>query len=121
MSMIRTPMSLKVKKRDGRIVPFDSDKIRNAVQKAFKEVGVENDLSAAEYIERKITSYVLSDYLGENTVVDIENIQNWIDIENIQNWIEDALMDFDKKAAKAYIKERFYRDMEHRFYYLFRK
>ena len=110
--MIRTPMSLKVKKRDGRIVSFDSDKIRNAVQKAFKEVGVENDLSAAEYIERKITSYVLSDYLGENTI---------IDIEDIQDWVEDALMDFDKKAAKAYIKERFYRDMEHRFYYLFRK
>ena len=112
MGMIRTPTSLKVKKRDGRIVPFDSDKIKNAVQKAFKEAGVENDLSAAEYIERKITNYVLSDYLGENIVVDIENIQDWV---------EDALMDFDKKAAKAYIKERFYRDMEHRFYYLFRK
>ena len=77
MGVIRTPMSLKVKKRDGRIVPFDSDKIRNAVQKAFKEVGVENDLSAAEYIERKITSYVLSDHLDENTTVDIENIQDW--------------------------------------------
>ena len=121
MGMIRTPTSLKVKKRDGRIVPFNSDKIKNAVQKAFKEAGVENDLSAAEYIERKITnyvlndyltSYVLSDYLGENIVVDIENIQDWV---------EYALMDFDKKAAKAYIKERFYRDMEHRFYHLFRK
>ncbi len=105
MDMIRTPMSLKVKKRDGRIVPFDSGKIKNAVQKAFKEVGVENDLSAAEYIERKITSYVLSDYLGENTLVEIEDVQDWV---------EDALMDFDKKAAKAYIKERFYRDMEHK-------
>lgn len=111
MGMIRTPMSLKVKKRDGRIVPFDSGKIKNAVQKAFKEVGVENDLSAAEYIERKITSYVLSDRLDENTTVDIENIQDWV---------EDALMDFDKKAAKAYIKNRFYREIERRFRYLFK-
>ena len=118
MGMIRTPTSLKVKKRDGRIVPFDSDKIRNAVQKAFKEVGVENDLSAAEYIERKITSYVKSEYSDDNVPIGI-NIP--IDIEEIQDWVEDALMDFDKKAAKAYIKERFYKDMEHRFYYLFRK
>jgi anaerobic ribonucleoside-triphosphate reductase len=103
-------MDIKVKKRDGRVVPFDSNKIRNAVQKAFKEVGVENDQNAAEYIERKIVSYVKSEYSDDDVP---------IDIEEIQDWVEDALLDFDRKTAKAYIKNRFYQEMERRFRYLF--
>jgi len=94
--------SIKVKKRDGRVVPFDSNKIRNAVQKAFKEVGVENDQNAAEYIERKIVSYVKSEYSDDDTP---------IDIEEIQDWVEDALLDFDRKTAKAYITYRYKRKL----------
>lgn len=102
--------SIKVKKRDGRVVSFDSSKIRNTVQKAFKEVGVENDLSAAEHIETKIISYALNKYSDDGVP---------IGIEEIQDWVEDALLDFDRKTAKAYIKNRFYREIERRFRYLF--
>ena len=94
--------SIKVKKRDGRVVPFDSSKIRNAVQKAFKEVGVENDLNAAEYIERKIISYALNEYSDDSVP---------IGIEDIQDWVEDALLDFDRKTAKAYITYRYKRKL----------
>lgn len=109
--MTRTLILLKVKKRDGEIVSFDSSKIRSAVQKAFKEAGVENDLNAAEYIERKIISYALNEYSDDNTP---------IDTEEIQDWVEDALLDFDKRTAKAYIKNRFYQEIERRFRYLFK-
>ena len=89
--------SIKVKKRDGRIVPFDENKITNAVSKAFWEVNVENNINAAEYVTHKIVSYINSEYTKDDSP---------IDIEEIQDWIEDCLMDFDKETAKAFIKYR---------------
>lgn len=89
--------SIKVKKRDGRIVPFDENKITNAVSKAFWEANVENNINAAEYVTHKIVSYINNEYTKDDSP---------IDIEEIQDWIEDCLMDFDKETAKAFIKYR---------------
>ena len=40
---------LKVKKRDGRIVPFDGHKIINAVLAAFKQVDKETEKKMGKY------------------------------------------------------------------------
>lgn len=80
-----------VRKRDGRIVEFDSTKIANAINKAFENVGSGNmDLSYS------VTMSVIHK-IDEKIV----------DIEHIQDLVEDALMDFGHRAAaKAYILYR---------------
>lgn len=106
-------MGIRVKKRDGRIVCFDSSKITTAIYKAYIEVCPDQDKmqikSQCEYLTDKIVSYIMNQ-------ADI-NYNEPIDIENIQDWIENCLMDFDKAIAKAFIKERFYKEMEERIVY----
>ena len=96
---------IKVKKRDGRIVPFERDRIKNAVRKAFIDVNVENDNNAAEYITEKVSHYI------EELVNNKEYSNEPIDIEDIQDWIENCLMDFDNEAAKSYITYRYKRKL----------
>ena len=90
-------------KRDGRKVPFDTEKIKNAILKAFKQVDGE-----------------LSDYAQ----LKAENIANYIEgyceeeseplsIEEIQDLVENGLMSTKRKdVAKAYIKYRELRTKE---------
>lgn len=82
----------KVRKRDGRIVDFDFNKIIEAVKKAFE--------SQKEAYDNDIEGQLLSDFtLFKNSGV--------IDIEAVQDIIEHALMDFGyHKVAKAYILYR---------------
>ncbi len=82
-----------VRKRDGRIVPFDETRIVNAVTRALAVTG-EGDLGNAE----KISDQVVAD-LGKNFLKD--HIPS---IEEIQDVVETQLimMDFPK-TAKAYI------------------
>lgn len=100
---------IRVKKRDGRIVPFDGIKIKNTIQKAFKAAGVENDFNATGYVLAKLNKYIILEYSEDNRPIDIEEV---LDI------VEDILMDFDKATAKAFIKERFYKEMEHRIFHI---
>jgi len=87
----------KVKKRDGRIVPFNRQKIMNAISKAMKSVKEGN-------LEKDPTR------VAERGVKELEKryFPNYIpDIEEIQDVVEEKLilMDFPK-TAKSYILYR---------------
>jgi anaerobic ribonucleoside-triphosphate reductase len=86
----------KIKKRDGRKVPFNKNKIENAVFKATKAIGQEN-----KAISREITQEVLS-YL--NIFYKEEGIPN---VEQIQDLVEKILIERGyADIAKAYILYR---------------
>ena len=84
---------MKVIKRDGRKVEYDSDKIVIAISKANKEVGGKDKISRADI--EFITKY-------------IENLEKpTMTVEDIQDIIERKLMEFGKfKLAKKYILYR---------------
>ena len=88
-----------VKKRDGRIVDFDSQKIINAVLAAFKEV----DGEISDYAKSKaqnIADYIEGYYIEDNDAY-IPNI------EDIQDLVEKGLMSSKRKdVAKAYVLYR---------------
>ena len=94
---------LKVIKRNGQIVDFDANKIKEAVAKAYREVypGM-NDECVLEWKEF-ITEKVISNHYSKLD----DNSQ--IDIENIQDNVEKCLMSLDKTVAKAYIIYRYQR------------
>ena len=89
----------KVKKRDGRIVDFDSSKIINAVLAAFKQV----DGEISEYA--KIKAQNIADYIEGYY---IEDDDTYIPgIEDIQDLVEKGLMSSKRKdVAKAYVLYR---------------
>lgn len=89
----------KVRKRDGRIVDFDSQKIINAVLAAFRQV----DGEITEYAQTKATN--IADYIeGYYEDDDDAYIPG---IEDIQDLVEKGLMSSKRKdVAKAYVLYR---------------
>lgn len=86
---------MNVRKRDGRLVPFDESKIEKAVLKAF--VAVDKELS--DYAITKAENIA-------NYIKDISE-QEELSIEQIQDFVENGLMSTKRKdVAKAYIKYR---------------
>ncbi|MEM3480629.1 MAG: adenosylcobalamin-dependent ribonucleoside-diphosphate reductase [Candidatus Korarchaeum sp.] len=86
----------KVIKRDGRVVEFDSSRIRRAIEKAMREVG-----SYDEETLSKVVKYVLD--VIERTFSDEKPPH----VEEIQDIVELALMKYDLfEVAKAYIVYR---------------
>lgn len=89
-------MLTKVQKRDGRIVDFDTAKIKDAILKAFKSV----DGEMTPYAEQKadnIANYIEGYYEDEATAT----------IEEIQDLVEHGLMSTRRKdVARAYITYR---------------
>ena len=85
----------KLRKRDGRLVRFDPEKIANAINKAF----VATYKSGYEEVARKLAGDVLS--MLEVDGVDIP------DVEHVQDMVEKVLMDSGYvQTAKAYILYR---------------
>lgn len=88
---------LKIKKRDGRIVAFNEQKIINAIEKAFMSV----DEKITEYAHEKavnIAAYVRGYY---------EDVEEIPEIEEIQDLVEKGLMATKRKdVAKAYVLYR---------------
>ena len=84
-------------KRDGRQMPFDTEKIKNAILKAFIAI----DGEVTDYAEQKaqnIANYI-EGYCEEET--------HPLSIEEIQDLVENGLMSTKRKdVAKAYIKYR---------------
>ena len=84
-------------KRDGRQMPFNTEKIKNAILKAFKAV----DGQITDYAETKaenIANYI-EGYCEEETEP--------LSIEEIQDLVENGLMSTKRKdVAKAYITYR---------------
>ncbi|MEW6332724.1 MAG: ribonucleoside triphosphate reductase [Thermodesulfobacteriota bacterium] len=93
-------MHAKIKKRDGRLVKFNADKITNAIAKAGKATG-EFDMDAS----RKLTIRVLN--LAERIFDD-----RIVTVEEIQDIVEEVLLSSPyRRTAKAYI---IYRDQHAR-------
>lgn len=89
---------LTVIKRDGRTVPFDKEKIKQAVFKVFIAV----DGALTPYAEEKAKN--IADYI-ENYFTEIG--QEKAHIEEIQDLVENGLMSTRRKdAARAYITYR---------------
>lgn len=88
----------KIKKRDGRIVDFDPQKITNAIFKALSAVK-KPDLTLAEDISREVV-----DVLGKRFVEITPGV------EEVQDVVEDALIKRGQtEVAKAYILYRQHR------------
>lgn len=91
--------SLKIKKRDGRIVDFDHFKIVDAVLAAFKEV----DGEITDYALAKAGN--IADYIYEFAQSKSED--EIVGVEEIQDLVERGLMSTRRKdVAKAYILYR---------------
>lgn len=97
-------MNLKVKKRDGTIVPFDEEKIRSAVGKAYIEVCAEN---FGKHEQEQIDE--VTDKVCEKLRINI-NLPT-VDIEQIQDMVEYELMSINPTVAKAYITYRYKRGL----------
>jgi ribonucleoside-triphosphate reductase len=89
---------LNVQKRDGRIVPFDNQKIINAILAAFKQVDGE---VVSQYAIDKATN--IADYIEGY----YEEVDETPHIEEIQDLVEKGLMATKRKdVAKAYVLYR---------------
>lgn len=83
-------------KRDGRIVPFDKEKIVSAILKAFGAVG-----AIDEYAKTKAEN--IANYIAEK----VEERPEPYGVEEIQDLVEQGLMSLKHKdVAKAYILYR---------------
>ena len=84
-------------KRDGRKVPFNKNKIINAINRAFLEVdGQIYETDTAEDIAFEIA----------------QNINEFTTVEDIQNAIEEYLMRSERKdVARAYIRYRYKKEI----------
>ena len=84
-------------KRDGRKVPFNKNKIINAINRAFLEVdGQIYETDTAEDIAFEIA----------------QNINEFTTVEDIQNAIEEYLMRSERKdVARAYIRYRYKKEV----------
>jgi len=88
---------VQIRKRDGRIVPFDQNKIIDAVFAAFKSV--DGELSDYAYIK----AGNIADYIQEQA----EKADHILDIEEIQDYVEHGLMSLkNKDYAREYISYR---------------
>jgi len=84
-----------IRKRDGRIMPFDKGKIADAIFKAAQAVGGE-DRFLAEELASAVTDYLIRHYEQETP-----------GIEDIQDMVEKVLIETGHaKTAKAYILYR---------------
>lgn len=99
---------IKVKKRNGKIVSFDKEKIRKAILKAFKAANVDDKYHVAELIP----------FFVEETLK-IEDPKEPITIDTIQNLVEQNLCKYSAEhgkplydVAKRYILYRDRRDKD---------
>ena len=93
-------MHSKIKKRDGRLVKFNAEKITHAIAKAGAATG-EFDLSAAKILTIRVLN--LAEKIFDSRI---------ITVEEIQDIVEEVLLSSPyRKTAKAYI---IYRDQHAR-------
>lgn len=90
---------MQIKKRDGRLVPFDKTKIITAILAAFKEI----DGEITPYAEKKANN--IADYISKISE------EKELSISDIQSLVEHGLMSTKRKdVATAYITYRNERD-----------
>ena len=106
-----------VMKRDGSKVPFDREKIINAINKAFIEVDgqlYETDTAEdiATEIEQNIENFYNRNLNATNFEQALEELSRGYSVEQIQDDIEDFLMQSERRdVARAYIRFRYVREI----------
>lgn len=96
---------LQIQKRNGTLVPFDRQKIINAVNKALIEVdGQLYEDDTAKDIAKEI----------EDAMYDLdEEKATAVSVEDIQDMVEDELMQSERKdVARAYIRYRYKQEVQ---------
>ena len=75
----------KIKKRDGRVAPFEKEKISIAIGKAFQSV---DEFSKASV--EKITDEVVNslEVLFQNTIPSVEDVQDLVEKSLIANGVD---------------------------------
>ena len=86
----------KVRKRDGKVVPFEIEKIKDAIKKAFEAEKVNYDENVIDFITLKVTAAFEPSI--KNNIVDVEVIQ-----DNVESVLSQAGY---TGVAKAYILYR---------------
>ena len=90
-------MITSIKKRDGRVVPFDIEKIQHAVTKAFEGSGSAKGEETARLISEQV----------ERELENNENIASTPTVEEVQDMVERVLIEKGfVRTAKAYILYR---------------
>ena len=69
-------MHAKIKKRDGRLVKFNAEKITNAIAKAGAATG-DFDLSGAKMLTIRVLN--LADKVFDNRIINVEEIQDIVE------------------------------------------
>jgi ribonucleoside-triphosphate reductase len=91
---------LNIIKRDGTLVPFDKQKVIDAINKAFIEVD-------GELYENDTASDIADEIYYAVKVSPIK-----VTVETIQDWVETYLMKSERKdVAKAYIRYRYKKEV----------
>ena len=91
---------MQVIKRDGRKVKFDKNKIKEAIEKAYKEVHPDEG--------NEVIVLAIADVI--ELILQYQKV-NEVNIEQIQDMVETELMNKDKDVAKAYITYRYKREL----------
>ena len=87
-------MSKSVRKRDGRIVPFNQERITTAIKKAIVAVGEKAD---ADFLSNKVVEKLTQKYGSEGVPL----------VEEIQDLVEETIMEAGfYEVARAYILYR---------------
>ena len=90
-------MITSIQKRDGRIVPFDQNKIKQAIEKSFMASGSQKSLETAEELAALVVEKVERD----------ENLPAVPSVEQIQDVVEKVLIEKGfVRSAKSYILYR---------------
>ena len=90
-------MLTKIQKRDGRTVPFNVEKIADAVYKAARAVGG-NDYTEASEIAEKVCEYLENNIIKDGQLPTVEEVQDAVEKVLVENG--------HAKTAKAYILYR---------------
>ena len=77
--MVRLPGS--VIKRDGRVVPFDGERIEIAIAKCFASLGYKSAISAFDLTQQVVN--IVSAKFAQPTV---EQVQDIVEMVLFQNW-----------------------------------
>ena len=108
---------MKVKKRNGDIVPFDKTKIIDAINKAFLEVdGILYETDTSKDIAEEIAEAVQNRYNTKEQALSVNEailkLNRSMTVEEIQDFVEEALMRSERRdVARAYIRHRYKREI----------
>ena len=83
-----------IRKRDGRIVAFDKEKITSAVYRAIIATGGREDRTLAESLSTRVIE-ILNEKYGTGTIPAVEDVQDVVERALVENG--------QAKVAKAYI------------------